>query len=554
MAPHPFVPARRFQLLAQLALPPGQWVERDRIAALLRPEHALADARHNLRKVVHRAHACAAAARRLLAVDPLDEPAMQTLLQAELRQGHAAEARAEYRRYSARLAQELGVEPARVLRELVRGTGLGATAGLAVETSPAAAAPAAAGDDGFIGRRLELAEAQALLARPEARCLTLLGSGGIGKSRLAQQLSLRCAALFPGGVRWVEQQDTSTLAAALARLALALGDCSLPLLSSLVDKSLVAVDAAGRFSLHPVVAAQASARLATQAGAAQSARLRHAEHHAAGLGELAPLMRTDPGRLVQGVLLEAAHTWSAWHGAVAVQRVDHVLVMLPELRLVYELRGRLVEGLAVTQTAIAPARACGETAAAIGCLGILGHCTSAMGENRAARPFYRQALALARRLGERHVLAVMLGNLGIAEKRLGNFTQAQARYEEALAMARELGDRNTTAVHLNNLAALDRDQGRWVQGLQRLQEMLWLCRQRGRPAGGMGSSAPRCAPCAQRGCHASAPARRRLPPRHRVGRSGCHGACSSGTGPVWRAPGGRRRAPRPRTQGLAGAG
>ena len=143
--------------------------------------------------------ACAAAARRLLAVDPLDEPAMQTLLQAELRQGHAAEARAEYRRYAARLAQELGVEPARVLRELVQGAGLGATAGLAVETSPAAAAPAAAGDDGFIGRRLELAEAQALLARPEARCLTLLGPGGIGKSRLAQQLSLRCAAFFPGG-------------------------------------------------------------------------------------------------------------------------------------------------------------------------------------------------------------------------------------------------------------------------------------------------------------------------------------------------------------------
>ena len=309
-------------------------------------------------------------------------------------------------------------------------------------------------------------------------------------------------------------------------------------MSPLVDKSLVAVDEAGRFSLHPVVAAQHSARLATQAGAAQSARLRHAEHHAAGLGELAPLMRTDPGRLVQGVLLKAADTWAAWHGAVAAQRADDVLAMVPVLRLVYELRGRLVEGLAelrpalmltegatpagqvaralarvrhavamlhyrardlaqaqaVAQTAIAPARACGETAPAIGCLGILGHCASAMGENRAARQFYRQALALARRLGERHVLAVMLGNLGIAEKRLGNFTQAQARYEEALAMARELGDRNTTAVHLNNLAALDRDQGRWVQGLQRLQEMLWLCRQRGRPAGGMGSSAPRCAP------------------------------------------------------------
>jgi hypothetical protein len=44
-------------LLLLLALERGQWLDRDRIAALLWPTHALPEARRNLRKVVFRARA-----------------------------------------------------------------------------------------------------------------------------------------------------------------------------------------------------------------------------------------------------------------------------------------------------------------------------------------------------------------------------------------------------------------------------------------------------------------------------------------------------------------
>ncbi|MFN0182324.1 MAG: BTAD domain-containing putative transcriptional regulator, partial [Aquabacterium sp.] len=47
---------RRFQLLLLLALQGGDGVERDRAAALLWPQRPLADARRNLRKVLHDAH------------------------------------------------------------------------------------------------------------------------------------------------------------------------------------------------------------------------------------------------------------------------------------------------------------------------------------------------------------------------------------------------------------------------------------------------------------------------------------------------------------------
>ncbi|KPF98582.1 hypothetical protein IP87_07530, partial [beta proteobacterium AAP121] len=52
-----FSAERRCQLLAVLALAGGAWVERERLAALLWPERSATDARRNLRKVVHDAHA-----------------------------------------------------------------------------------------------------------------------------------------------------------------------------------------------------------------------------------------------------------------------------------------------------------------------------------------------------------------------------------------------------------------------------------------------------------------------------------------------------------------
>jgi hypothetical protein len=52
---------------------------------------------------------------------------------------------------------------------------------------PAAAQPACASPTPFIGREDELAEIEACLREPDCRLLTVVGSGGIGKTRLALQ-------------------------------------------------------------------------------------------------------------------------------------------------------------------------------------------------------------------------------------------------------------------------------------------------------------------------------------------------------------------------------
>lgn len=52
----------------------------------------------------------------------------------------------------------------------------------------------------FIGRTTEVASIRSLLARPEVRLVTLLGPGGVGKTRLAVEMASRSQADFPGGV------------------------------------------------------------------------------------------------------------------------------------------------------------------------------------------------------------------------------------------------------------------------------------------------------------------------------------------------------------------
>lgn len=71
----------------------------------------------------------------------------------------------------------------------------------------------------LIGREAELASWHALLLQPTTRLLTLTGSAGIGKSRVALQLGELSIEDFPDGVWWIELQDAHTGEEMLQRLA-----------------------------------------------------------------------------------------------------------------------------------------------------------------------------------------------------------------------------------------------------------------------------------------------------------------------------------------------
>ncbi len=118
--------------------------------------------------------------RRLLGLDPWREEAHAQLILLLARSGQRSAALAQYQTCRRILAAELGVEPSaevNALYERIRAMG-------ALPPLPSATTP-------LVGRQSELDDLSAHLADPTCRLLTIVGPGGIGKTRLALALASR---------------------------------------------------------------------------------------------------------------------------------------------------------------------------------------------------------------------------------------------------------------------------------------------------------------------------------------------------------------------------
>jgi predicted ATPase/DNA-binding SARP family transcriptional activator len=150
---------------------------------------------------------------KLLDVDALDEAALKLHLAWLAKGGQAARARAAYREFVRRLDAELGIAPGAELRAMHDALG----AARAPERVPVLPA-----DDGFIGRTAELKRLAGYIARDDCRLVTLVGPGGVGKTRLARRV-LDDHASFGDGVAFVPLDDLATSGELATRLARELG-------------------------------------------------------------------------------------------------------------------------------------------------------------------------------------------------------------------------------------------------------------------------------------------------------------------------------------------
>ena len=120
--------------------------------------------------------------RRLLVLDPWREAAHRQMMRLLARSGQRSAALAQYESCRRVLAEELGVEPTRETTALYERL-------LAAGKAPPHNLPASPST--FVGRESELAQIADHLANPDCRLLTIVGPGGIGKTRMALEAARR---------------------------------------------------------------------------------------------------------------------------------------------------------------------------------------------------------------------------------------------------------------------------------------------------------------------------------------------------------------------------
>jgi DNA-binding SARP family transcriptional activator/tetratricopeptide (TPR) repeat protein len=190
-------------------------------------------------------------ASRQLELDPWREEAHCQMMRALALDGQRSAALAHYEVCRRVLAEELGVEPSAKTRELVEQIRTGA---LKPEDESPASLPTApiynlpVSLTSFVGREQELMDLGQLIADPECRCISLVGPGGIGKTRLALQVAEQHRAGFAHGVAFVPLAPVDSVGAAISAMASAIrlsfygpDDPRVQLLNTLCEKQMLLI-------------------------------------------------------------------------------------------------------------------------------------------------------------------------------------------------------------------------------------------------------------------------------------------------------------------------
>ncbi len=165
-------------------------------------------------------------ARRLVALDPLNEASHRKLMEVYIQAGQHSAALKQYQTCEQILRKELGLDPQPETRALYKKIRKREAKSVPVETQSNTSEPRhnlPSQLSTFIGREQEIEQVVGLLR--EHRLVTLVGAGGIGKTRLSVQVGRKLLNEYPQGVWFIP-------------------------LDSLSNPSLVAQTIATTFALH----------------------------------------------------------------------------------------------------------------------------------------------------------------------------------------------------------------------------------------------------------------------------------------------------------------
>jgi predicted ATPase/DNA-binding SARP family transcriptional activator len=208
---------------------------------------------HLRREEYDLAYACAS---KQLELDTWREESHRQAIVALAMNGHRSAALVQYERCRSILAEELQVKPGRELVDLHQRIKANEPA-MVLEREPGRVGRQLMNEPGpfsplplspWIGRESELAEINETLENPTCRLLSLVGPGGIGKTRLALQVAIEQLGAFEHGVYFLSLASLETAGMALVAIAEAFtlkldlhGELKAQLISHLGQKDILLV-------------------------------------------------------------------------------------------------------------------------------------------------------------------------------------------------------------------------------------------------------------------------------------------------------------------------
>jgi len=249
----------------------------------------------------------------------------------------------------------------------------------------------------------------------------------------------------------------------------------LDLLTALVDKSLVTVDAsdaaASRYGLLEALRQYGAEHLGHETEA-KAQRQRHAKYFLAVAEEAEPhLIGAEQGARLNQLERDHSNFRAALQWTIEHEQAATGVRLAAALYRLWYLRGYVREGrrwfeqvFALRGDVPAPARA-----RALRGFGLIAY---AEGDLVGARTHTEQALAIARQLEDTRLVCAALNNLGIIEIDLADYAAARTHCQEALALARHEADPSLTPILLNNLGLIGVLQADYTTAVPLLEESL----------------------------------------------------------------------------------